>query len=75
MKTLNAALLVAALGVVISLPGCAESRVDRNDTEAEVRVRDDGGIDIHAPGVDVKINTDGVTLDVDTDSDGSTQFN
>jgi hypothetical protein len=75
MKTLNAALLAASPGLVFSLPGCSESRVDRNDTEAEARFKEDGGIDIQAPGIDVKINIDGVTLDVDTDGDGSTQSN
>jgi len=50
-----------------------ESRTERNGTKAETRVRNDGGIDIRAPGVDVEINTDGVKLDVDTDGDGSPQ--
>jgi hypothetical protein len=73
MKTLNAALLAASPGLVFSLPGCSESRV--NDTEAEARFKEDGGIDVQAQGIDVKINIDGVTLDVDTDGDGSTQSN
>lgn len=73
MKSFHAAILAASLGLVITLPGCTESPAERNGTEAPVRK--DGGIDIQAPGVDVKINTDGVTLDVDTDGDGSTQSN
>lgn len=75
MKTFKVAAVVALCALTVSLPGCTESRTEQNDANAETRVREDGGIDIQAPGVDVKINTDGVKLDVDTDGEGSTQSN
>lgn len=75
MKDFKVAVVVAVCALTSSLPGCTESQADRKGTEAEARVREDGGIDIQAPGVDVKINTDGVSLGVDTDGDGGTQSN
>lgn len=70
MKTTAFALWSVLLGLTLLVSGCAESRADRNGSNGETPVRDDGGIDIQAPGVDLKINTEGVRIDVDTDGDG-----
>lgn len=50
--------------ICLTVTGCS-------DTSESDRPRNDGGIQIDAPGVDVKINPDdGVQVDVDTDGDG-----
>jgi hypothetical protein len=72
MKPFNNTMLAALLGLTITLSGCTESR---NGADGKARVNDDGAIEIQAPGIDVKINTEGVKVDVDTDGDGNTRSN
>ena len=69
MKTLNISLSAAAFGLVLALSGCADSRAKESDADAKVRVEENGGIDIQAPGVDVQIDPSGVKLNVDSDDD------
>lgn len=75
MKAISDTLLAVLLGLALTLPGCTESRAERHSNDAKGRVRDDGGIDIQAPGVDLEINTEGVRIDVDTDGNGDTRSN
>lgn len=75
MKSIGNAVLAVVMGLVLTVSGCTESRADRHGNDSTGRVRDDGGIDIQAPGVDLKINTEGVRVDVDTDGDGDMRSN
>lgn len=75
MKSIGNAVLAVLLGLVLTISGCTESRADRHGKDSTGQGHDDGGIDIQAPGVDLKINTEGVRIDVDTDGDGDTRSN
>ena len=79
MRTPRTTTLFVVLSLAFAMPGCTDSRADRNDADAdadaEARVHDDGGIDIQAPGIDVKIDNEGLKVDVETDGDGNTGSN
>jgi len=63
MKSFRTLLVLPLLSALV-LPGCTRPEDTRNDPDAKVRVQEDGGIDIQAPGVDVRIDPSGVDVDV-----------